>query len=143
MTTFRRHALLQIGGYRKEFEHCEDRDLFLRLSEIGRLANLKETLYLYRMHPVSICATRAQEQEARGQVALREAYERRGLPLEGMPPLPGRKNRSEAENHLRWVWWALHGGNIKTARKHALRTIRLAPFSLESWRVLTCAIRGY
>lgn len=142
-TMFRGRALLQVGGYRSEFEPCEDRDLFLRLAEVGRLANLKEALLSYRMHSASVCATRTQEQDAKGQAALREAYERRGLPLEALPPLRGRKSLCEAERLRNWVWWALGSGHVKTARKHALRTVRLAPFSLESWRVLTCAMRGY
>ncbi|HVE16061.1 MAG TPA: glycosyltransferase, partial [Chthoniobacterales bacterium] len=38
----RRHALESVGGYRPEFEPAEDLDLWLRLAEIGRLANLAD-----------------------------------------------------------------------------------------------------
>ena len=36
----RREAVAKVGGYRKEFQWVEDLDLFLRLGEAGRLANL-------------------------------------------------------------------------------------------------------
>jgi hypothetical protein len=32
---------------------------------------------------------------------------------------------------------------VKTARKHALATLRHEPFSKRSWRMLACALRGY
>ncbi|MBV9282778.1 MAG: glycosyltransferase [Chloroflexi bacterium] len=49
----RRAALLEVGGYRPEFPVCEDYDLYLRLVERFRLANIAETLYVYRVHQAS------------------------------------------------------------------------------------------
>jgi glycosyltransferase involved in cell wall biosynthesis len=42
------HAVRQVGGY--QLPHGEDFDLFLRLSEVGLLANLDATLHTYRIH---------------------------------------------------------------------------------------------
>jgi glycosyltransferase involved in cell wall biosynthesis len=49
----RRYALLEIGGYRNELEPAEDFDLFLRLAEHGRLANLDRLVLRYRIHAAS------------------------------------------------------------------------------------------
>ena len=45
---FRAEAVRAIGGYREEYFTHEDMDLYLRLAEIGRLANLPDILLLYR-----------------------------------------------------------------------------------------------
>src|SRR5262249_36170786 len=53
----RRSALLAVGGYREEFESIEDFDLWLRLAELGRLANLPEILFKYRLHHANVTLT--------------------------------------------------------------------------------------
>jgi len=49
----RTDALRAVGGYRR-VPHSEDSDLFWRLSELGTLHNLPQTLGQYRMHMESI-----------------------------------------------------------------------------------------
>ncbi len=49
-TMFRRDAALAVGGYRAAFVTAEDYDLWLRLGEVGELANIPESLYLLRVH---------------------------------------------------------------------------------------------
>jgi glycosyltransferase involved in cell wall biosynthesis len=46
----RRDAVLQAGGYRAAFVHCEDYDLWLRVAERHALANLPEVMLAYRLH---------------------------------------------------------------------------------------------
>jgi hypothetical protein len=48
----RRTAALAAGGYR-DYPHAEDLDLWLRLAEIGRLANLSYPAISYRVHAKS------------------------------------------------------------------------------------------
>lgn len=43
-------ALRQVGGYRDKFRTSQDYDLWLRLSEIGKIENLPQSLLLYRRH---------------------------------------------------------------------------------------------
>ena len=45
----RRAALEDVGGYRRAYQRAEDYDLWLRLAERGRLANLPEALLEYRL----------------------------------------------------------------------------------------------
>jgi hypothetical protein len=47
---YRREAVLQAGSYRKFFLDAEDYDLWLRLSRVGQLANLREPLSRLRVH---------------------------------------------------------------------------------------------
>jgi glycosyltransferase involved in cell wall biosynthesis len=47
---FRRDIALSLGGYRGVLKRAEDHDLWLRLSEVGRLAALGEPLVQIRIH---------------------------------------------------------------------------------------------
>ncbi len=61
-TMMRMSALSQIGGYRDEFNTLEDLDLFLRLAEVGQLANLPELLLRYRQHFASVTHSKEEKQ---------------------------------------------------------------------------------
>ncbi|HEX7010988.1 MAG TPA: glycosyltransferase [Phycisphaeraceae bacterium] len=133
------HVLRDIGGWREQYNWVEDLDLFLRLAERGRLANLPEYLYTYRRHTASVCAQHYELMCRRLKDVLREAYQRRGrsdLPdLDHIrPELPPR--RSDAELFRNWACHAIHHGNKTLARKHALQAVRREPFSLKTWRVM-------
>jgi glycosyltransferase involved in cell wall biosynthesis len=139
----RRQALLDVGGYRETYRHVEDLDLFLRLSERGKLANLPDFLLKYRQHTQSINRTRQTEQAAATTRAVIEAFHRRGLaPPENWRYVP--KLHPPPDLQLRtWAWKALKEGHVPVARKHAVAAWRSAPLSVESWRTLLCAMRGY
>ncbi len=47
---FRTRLAKSSGGYRSYFTHCEDYDLWLRISEKTETSNLKNTVLLYRVH---------------------------------------------------------------------------------------------
>jgi GT2 family glycosyltransferase len=74
-------ALRSVGGYRANARHAEDYDLWLRIAEAGRIANLPDVLLSYRVHPQAISARNVVAQElaalaARGAARLR----RSGMP---------------------------------------------------------------
>jgi Glycosyltransferase like family 2 len=52
----RRKAVLAVGGYRVEMMPAEDLDLWLRMGERGRLANLPDVITRYRLHDSSVSA---------------------------------------------------------------------------------------
>ena len=136
----RAEALKRAGGYDAEMRHAEDIDLFLRLAEVGSLANLPETLLRYRMLANSVGHRHRDVQHANTVAAVARAHERRGL---GAPPaLAAKAPASTAELHQKWAWWALGAGNRATGRKHALRALVHAPFSIASWKVALVAVRG-
>ena len=56
-------VLRSVGGYRRPTQYAEDYDLFLRISEVARIANLPDALYSIRLHPVTISARHLVAQE--------------------------------------------------------------------------------
>jgi hypothetical protein len=68
--TMRREAFEAVGGYRLNFDHAEDLDLWLRLSEGRRVANVPEVIAAYRLHG-SQQTFRKQEEQATFSAAAR------------------------------------------------------------------------
>jgi GT2 family glycosyltransferase len=73
----RADAVEAVGGYRPLFPAAEDYDLWLRLSEHGRIANLPERLGAYRVHGSSMSAVSAVRQALSAALARRCAALRR------------------------------------------------------------------
>jgi glycosyltransferase involved in cell wall biosynthesis len=140
----RAEAVRRVGAYRQELIYAEDLDLWLRLAEVGELYNIPRVLLKYRLHAQSISHARAVEQRRKWKIAVSEAQRRRGLPVVEHPSLAAAKPdpATEAQHHIRWAWWALMAGNVKTARKHAWAGLRRRPVSKETWRLAYCAVRG-
>jgi glycosyltransferase involved in cell wall biosynthesis len=143
----RKSAIEAVGGYRRKYEWLEDLDLFLRLAEVGKVASLHDVLLRYRLHPDSICHTREADQDKIRPALYAEVYERRGLkpPAEEWvsPSVSNPKLVADMDRNKVWGWWALRGGNVRTARKYALRSVRNTPLASEAWRLMYCAIRGH
>lgn len=138
----RRSALEKIGGYHEEYPHAEDVDLFLRLAEVGRLANLPDVGLRYRVHLASIGYTRRAEQAASARRAACDACMRRGLPSPEWNNLP-EKDRDLFQTQMMWAWWALGDGNLSSARLYARKALCRRPFSPKTWKLLACALRGH
>jgi len=125
---YRTQALRSIKGYRKEFEYGEVIDLHLRLAEIGRLANLPESLYEYRQNFASVCFTRGHELRSKQDAAIREALVRQGLDPESAPKRP--PIAPVASPDAVWATWAnraLVAGHRDTASHYAIKAFRAAP----------------
>jgi glycosyltransferase involved in cell wall biosynthesis len=138
----RTDAVRRVGGYRGRHNVSEDQDLFLRLAEVGRVANLPEPLLLYRRHYRSVMHTQWQQRQQVKERIVREAYERRGLPMPADWKFDDWRPAPLAEQLRAWGWAALKRGNVPVARKHALAAVRSAPASAGSWKLLYCALRG-
>lgn len=50
---FRTEALLSCGGYDSELRRGQDLDVYLKLSAVGRMANISDVLLDFRKHPLS------------------------------------------------------------------------------------------
>ncbi len=139
----RRSAMLAVGGYDPSLTYGEDLDFFLKLAEIGRLANLPDVLLNYRQHLSSMGQRRTAEQSATLRRAVQAAHRRRGLTAPPETALADRKPLLlPAEQYRRWGWSALRLGKKRIARRHATAAVRTSPWSPESWRMLYCALRG-
>ena len=138
----RREALDKVGLYR-EWPAALDLDMFLRLAEVGELANLPDVLLKYRQHMGSIGHAKMKLQLETCREMVRQAYERRGLTPAGSIGFDRIKQMTVTEQHRKWAWWALKGGHVPSARKHARKALQKSPFSRESWRVMYCSLRGH
>lgn len=89
----RRDVVLAVGGYHAAFRHCEDLDLWLRLSSVTRMGNIPERLLRYRRYAEQVSSRHATEQQI-GTAVARAAWRERqaGRPdptaaLERLPPI--------------------------------------------------------
>jgi glycosyltransferase involved in cell wall biosynthesis len=139
---YRKSVVVDIGGYRDIFDEAEDLDLFLRLAEVGKVVNIEEPLLKYREHLAKGSRARVIRVEDNCRRILEDAHRRRGLEYQRPTTYPEVKRISSAEVFRTWSWWALASGNVAAARKHALACLAQTPFSLASWKLFYCAIRG-
>jgi glycosyltransferase involved in cell wall biosynthesis/radical SAM superfamily enzyme YgiQ (UPF0313 family) len=73
----RKDALLKAGGYNEKFKYAQDYELWLRLAEDHKIANIEEPLYCWRS--TSCCISREKEEEQRyyARLAVSESDSRR------------------------------------------------------------------
>lgn len=74
---FRTEVVRHAGGYRRAFTYAEDYDLWLRLSETGKLANMDARLVKLRSHPGQISRVKEDQQKAAAALARQSALLRR------------------------------------------------------------------
>jgi hypothetical protein len=83
----RKEIAVGVGGYRKGLRHAEEYDLWFRMAERTKIANLAEVLVRYRMHPKQVSVTNMEHQFICCRAAQVAAARRsRGLadPLDGV-----------------------------------------------------------
>ena len=138
----RTEILRNAGGYREQFNNSEDLDLWLRLAEVGRVANLPDVLLKYRRDLGSVSHTKRDNQLRLKSQILGEAYVRRGL----TPPAEWKFDTWMPKPHdvqlKEWGWKALGLGRRDAAIGHAKSLLKLHPFSVDSWRLMVCAWRA-
>jgi len=135
-------SVRQVGYYATDKAPAEDLDMFLRLAEVGRLANLPGLGLRYRLHSSSASTLRARTQAQHINDAVREAHLRRGLAPPPQPSLPERETASRAATYQRWVGLAKDGGNTFTAWRYALLAVLTMPWKKQSWLALSYAMAG-
>jgi glycosyltransferase involved in cell wall biosynthesis len=142
----RRAALDKVGPYRGSF--AEDLDLWLRLGEVGMLANLPDVLLKYRLNSRSLSYSKNYRNDQILWDFVAEARQRRGLPALAQPTAPQSSNGtapgrpSEAMILADWARAALHGGNYHTARVLSRRALGRSRGSTKIWATLLLAHLG-
>lgn len=144
----RTSAVRQVGGYNNELVPVEDHDLFLRLAEVGKLANLPEVLLKYRKHPMNSVRVLADRRVDALRRVMDAAWERRGIADRSrypaiLPDVDRDDPLREVRQKWNWGWQCLKAGNVAVARKYALLSLRSAPLQAESWKLTYCALRGH
>lgn len=133
--TMRRNAALRVGGFR-DLAPFEDFDLLLRLSEVGRMANLQSCILDYRVFPASASHSTSRSWPVLRQFILDMGRDRRErgsdclqrgeLPPAAVQPVPGRR-ADRALLHRTWAREARTHGHLATWGLHTLHSLR--------WRV--------
>lgn len=118
----------EVGGYRRLFEICDDLDLWMRLAEKGRLANLPEVFVRYREHDANISRQREGWVRRRTHGAVRAAERRRKI---------SRVNATEYAVRL-----AVRMGEMPKARGIAWWGVCQKPWSRLTWRMAAFAMFG-
>ncbi|MEM3434294.1 MAG: glycosyltransferase [Candidatus Methanomethyliaceae archaeon] len=80
----RTSVVRSLGGYRDQFKHAEDFDLWLRIIEAWKICNLREKLMLYRSNPKGVRLTKSIEASLSSAYAL-NCYLRRKARLKEVP----------------------------------------------------------
>ncbi|MBD2022175.1 glycosyltransferase [Leptolyngbya sp. FACHB-36] len=138
-----RSSLIAVGGYNEAMVTSCDLDLWLRLSEIGDLANLSEVVVRYRLHTSSISSQKHALQAQEVAAAFDRSWQRRGLQRQFQVTGCGwRPTHDPASRHqfmLQYGWWAFYSYQRRMAMEYALRAIAIKPFQIEGWNLLMCA----
>jgi hypothetical protein len=137
-TLIRRSALIQIGGYNEDMVSSEDLDLWLRLGEIGRLANLKTPVLKYRLHPKSATHRDQARQWADAKAACERAWLRRGINGEFIRDYTDRLNQHEFLFNCGWIGVTTHQRDM--AIEYGVRAVQVRPISRSSWKLLLVAL---
>lgn len=134
----RAETLRRAGGYDPEYRSAEDIDLWLRLAEVGRLANAPEPGVKYRIHENSISDTKRDEQMAFCRRAVEAAKARRGVdaPFEYEHWRVEDTTEAKRAHYQRYAWQAWAAGYREGWQHYAWEGVKLAPFSPEAWRTL-------
>jgi hypothetical protein len=138
--------LQSVGGYDPSIPLAQDLDLWLRLGEQGKLANLPEVVIKYRFHPDAISQSRRVKQEACARLASDRACERRGIPKCYYRDKVSGSSQSESmvnarhKFHLKMGWVCHRNGVRRGMILHGLRAISYLPWRPAGWRLIYHAL---
>ncbi len=139
----RRKALIAVGGYDPSVAPAEDLDVWLKLGEVGLLANLSDVLIKYRLHSNSLSEKKQALQRENARLACERAWQRRGIEGRfeaGNPWRPGPSRGSRYQYMLRYGWWAFKSAQRQTAIYYGIQATQLCPWEREGWKLLSCAL---
>lgn len=131
---FRRSALLAVSGYDESAFLAEDLDLWLRMGEIGKLANLEQVILLYRVHMRSVSRQNLKRQLRVVRKVCERAWKRRGV-------------TGDCLGAFLWYhefiidcgWRAFNQSQRRECLSFGMQAVKISPLNVESWRLLICA----
>ena len=151
-TIFRKGTVTAVGGYDASASHAEDYDLWLRLSDHHKIANLPDTLLSYRMHKKQVSVINIKIQHDIAQACRLAAIQRRKALGENVRsieeivrvPLWRRLTASECSLGLDYLNWAYIYRSMKCPKMAlglAFKAAENSPFSLKVWgTVIACIV---
>ncbi|GAB4376947.1 MAG: hypothetical protein Kow00121_25080 [Elainellaceae cyanobacterium] len=139
----RRDALLAVGGYDETLRSAHDLDLWLKLGEMGKLANLPDTVLQYRILTNSVSGSNAVAQRQEARQACEAAWKRRGIQGQFEATNPWRPTADRASQQhfmVQYGWWAFNSRQRQTAFIYAMKAIWALPWKGSGWNLLACAL---
>ncbi|KAA5546129.1 glycosyltransferase [Roseiconus nitratireducens] len=133
----RSQSVREIGGYDDSFRYAQDYDLWFRLADTGKLANLSSPLLYYRIHGKGLTQSRQNEQAQCREAILNRELAKRGYPTSIPLPDPYRIRINDA----RWMLKAsARDGYVGTCLKSSARVIRssIRDLALCPWLIGKC-----
>lgn len=150
-TMMRRNIAIRVGGFREPFKIGEDFDLLLRMSEVGKMANLPNLLYQYRQHLTSVFSSDLLLWPAYRDQILELSRERRAtgsdklqrgetLRLDSSRPIAAKDAR--LHSYTQWANLALQIGKRGLAWKYAVLAVAEKPLSRMVWATVLRVLRN-
>lgn len=139
----RREAVISVGSYDTNYSTATDIDLWLRLGEVGELANIGDVILQYRLHDKSASERAGSSQREEARRACESAWLRRGIPgvfSAHTAWRPGSDSASKIQFTLRYGWWAWNSGQRSTAIYYGWKAVKLNLRSLAGWKLLLIAL---
>lgn len=132
----------ELGMFRTNMHFAFDYEFWLRIIfKTGTMPHLvRKCMGGYRLHD----ASKTVSQYAKFEIefaALREEY-RQFLSPEEIDSVRTRKLQQDTKLHRHEGWKAMQAGDLEAAREHAKQAIRQDRFSVESWKLMYCVLRG-
>ena len=133
--------IIQLNGYREEFKHSQDYDLWLRLIESFEVANLEKPLYVRIISPNSISFVNKEKQKAYADLARDCYYARKAKakePLYRFESINRAQNKIKNQNRIQSSYKFYCGrrlysyGNMRLARKYFFNSLSVFPFALKN-----------
>lgn len=128
-------ALRAIGGYRSKFHNSLDYDLWLRLSEIGGIANQPLELLFYRRHPSQVSASGNTHRQTLYSVgaAIDSFFRRYGRP--DRQSVIDESNNDNLSSCLQEIYsFNLSASDLQALNRHCIRLLRYAQCLSETSR---------
>jgi glycosyltransferase involved in cell wall biosynthesis len=120
----RRDAITKIGGYNINYRCSEDLELFLRLSEIGKLSNINNIILKVIRHKSSLTALQnSWKAQSRDQEIVDNYYKRRGLYKNPVKQYGVVQIRSIGEYYAYIASQAFEADNFITGYRYTIKAI--------------------
>jgi glycosyltransferase involved in cell wall biosynthesis len=141
-TMMRLDAVRKAGGYDPQYAQAEDLDLYLKLGEIGRLANIPEVVVKYRLHSKSMSELAGEVQRACALRVCEQAWARRGIQghFDAAAPWRAGSDRASRFHYAeKYGWWAFNSGERRTAMIYGLKSVAALPWKSGGWKLFAAA----
>ena len=133
----------ELGGFREDLHYSFDYEYWMRLrfrAGVGPHV-VHQCLSVFRLHEASKTMSSERVFEADDRTVQREYM--RYLPWSERRIARAAWRRARARSNRRAGWAALQRRDVSEARRRAWGTVSNAATSLESWRLMYCALRGH